>query len=114
MCRRHLGPEQYRDPSCAFVVLAHILQSHGQGYAQNHTDKTEQAPPKNQREKYNQRGQAKPPAHEPRLDHVAESEFNGQVSDSRERGTAYPELDKGEKNCGNASDNGADVRYIVE
>ena len=108
------GPKQYRNPSCAFIVLACKLQRHGKRYAQNNTDQTKKASPKDQREKYDQRGQAKPPTHEPRLNHVTEYETYDQISDSGERGTADPELDEGENNRGNRGDDSTDIRYIME
>src|SRR3989304_1162726 len=85
-----LRPEQYRDPLCAFIVLACKLQGHGKRYAQNHADRTKQASPKNQREKDNQRGQSKPLPHEPRFNHIVEYEVNGHISRGCHYGAAYP------------------------
>src|SRR4030042_2834150 len=85
-----LRPEQYRDPLCAFIVLACKLQGHGKRYAQNHADRTKQASPKNQREKDNQRGQSKHTPHEPCFNHIVKYEVNGHISCCCHHGAAYP------------------------
>ena len=80
--------EQDRQPAKVRGVLEHDLDDDRQGYRQQHTHRTPNPSPENQRHEYDQHRKSEAPAHQRRLDQISKEHVDDEVAERYAGSTA--------------------------